>query len=303
MRRARWIAAWRRRGARGRPGRVRPTGGRAERSARRMVRERCARRRSGAGSARGGANGARTSVRHSTDPRRGAPTVDSAVHADPEPQPPPPPRLPQALDGGDDLRVRQLDHAAGPAAHRGDDPRGDALRVRPADHDRVPAVHPVQPARRRLGGPAPPPTDPHRRGHRPGDRARLDPGGLLLRRADDLAAVRRRLHDRHPHGLLRRRVPELPAVGRGTGPAGGGQLQAGDHPQRGADPRAGHGGPPHRLAEGAVRDAPRLAELCGLGGIPVLDPAPGAGGRSRTTRRPTGRSRRCARRSPSACGT
>ena len=51
-----------------------------------------------------GARGREPRVRHSTDPRRGAPTVDSAVHADPEPQPPPPPRLPEALDGGDHLR-------------------------------------------------------------------------------------------------------------------------------------------------------------------------------------------------------
>ena len=134
------------------------------------------------------------------------------------------------------------DHAARAAPDRRDLPEVSAVRVRPAHDDRVPAVHPAQPAGGRLGGPAAPPADPDRGRPGPGGRDRLDPGRLLLRRPHDLAAVRRRLRQRLPHRLLRRRLPELPAVGRGAGPAGGGQLQAGDHPVRGADPGPGAAG-------------------------------------------------------------
>ena len=229
--------------------------------------------------------------------------IHSGPHVWPEPKPPPPPRLPQALDRGDRLGLRVRDHAARAAAHRGDLPAGHAVRVRPAHDDRVPAVHPVQPAGGRLGGPAPAPPDPDRGRPRPRGGDRVHPGRLLLRRAHDLAALHRRLRQRLLHRLLRRRLPELPAVRGGARPAGGRQLQAGDHAVRGADPGAGRGRHPHRAAEGAVRDAPGLA-VATSGRPPSCS---GSGGRSprssRTTRRPTGRSRRCARRSRSACAT
>ena len=41
--------------------------------------------------------------------------------------------------------------------------------------------------------------------------ARVDPDRVRLRRADDLAALRGRLRRRHLHGLLRRRLPVVPA--------------------------------------------------------------------------------------------
>ena len=49
--------------------------------------------------------------------------------------------------------------------------------------------------------------DPHHRRPRPGGAARDDPDRVRLRRADDLAAVRRRLPLRRADGVLRRRVP------------------------------------------------------------------------------------------------
>ena len=107
---------------------------------------------------------------------------------------------------------------------------------------------------------------------RPGDRDRHHPGRVLLRRADDLAAVHRRVRQRLPDGVLRRRVPELPAVGRRTGPAGRGQLEAGDHPVGGPDPGPRPRGHPDRRAAGAVRDAPGLDLVPRLRRVPVLDP-------------------------------
>ena len=154
-----------------------------------------------------------------------------------------------------------------------------AVRVRAAHDDRVPAVHPVQPAGRRLGGPPPPPPDPHRRRPRPGGGDRVDPGRVLLRRPDDLAAVHRRLHQRLPDRVLRRRLPELPAERRRTRPARRGQLEARDHAQRVPDPGARPGGDPDRLLPGAVRDDPRLGQLLRLGPVPDLDPASGTAGR------------------------
>ena len=182
-------------------------------------------------------------------------------------------------------------------------PAGHAVRVRPAHDDRVPAVHPAQPAGRRLGGPAPAPPDPDRRRPGPGGRDRVHPGRLLLRRPHDLAAVRRRLRQRLPHGLLRRRLPELPAVARRAGPAGGRQLEARDHAVRGADPRA-------RAWPASSSGCSRRRSRCSSTRCPTSGRRPscsGSGGRSRrwspTTRRSTGRSRRCARRSRSACAT
>ena len=87
------------------------------------------------------------------------------------------------------------------------------------------------------------------------------PIAFAARRPDDLAALRRRLRQRLPDGLLRRRLPELPAVDRRARPARGGQLEAGDHAVRVADPGAGLAGVLIGAAAGAVRDAPRRAQL------------------------------------------
>ena len=54
----------------------------------------------------------------------------------------------------------------------------------------------------------------------------LDPARLRLRRADDLAALRRRLRRGHRHGLLRRRLPVVPTLARRARPARRGKLEA-----------------------------------------------------------------------------
>ncbi len=95
--------------------------------------------------------------------------------------------------------------------------------------------------------------------------------------ADDLAALRRRVHQRLPHGVLRRRLPELPALPRRSRPARRGQLEARDHALGGADPRARPRRGPDRGAEGAVRDGDRRGQLLRLGVLRV----PGSAGRSR----------------------
>ena len=165
------------------------------------------------------------------------------------------------------------------------------------DH-RVPAVHPVQPAGRRLGRPAAPAADPHRRRHRAGGDAAVHPDRVRLRRPDDLAAVRRRVRHRGADRLLRRRVPVLPAVARRPRPARRGQLEAGDHPHAGPDRGSGVGRRPHRAPDRADRHPGRLDQLRGLGVLRVPDPAPGAHAGSRTSTSTARPARDCARRSP-----
>ena len=128
-------------------------------------------------------------------------------------------------------QLRLAVHGARAPARR--DPRARCERVRrwrASAWSSSGAVHPVQPACGRLGGSAAAQADPRRLRSRPGGAAGVDPGRALARRADDLAALRRRLLGRRLHRLLRRRVPVVPPVARRARPAPGRQLEARDQP-------------------------------------------------------------------------
>ena len=112
-----------------------------------------------------------------------------------------------------------------------------------------------------------------------------DPGLLRPRDADDLAALRRRVRQRLPHGVLRRRLPELPAVARRARAARRGQRQARDDPVRGRRRRAGRRRDADRPHRRAGRDRHRRAELRGLGRVPAGHPAARADARTRRDRR------------------
>ena len=93
--------------------------------------------------------------------------------------------------------------------------------------DRVPAVHPPQPAGRRLGRSSPTSPDPHRRRPRRGRSASLSIPvafalGVLTIWQLYVVVLRQRLPDR----LLRRGLPELPALDRRSRPARRRQRQA-----------------------------------------------------------------------------
>ena len=90
---------------------------------------------------------------------------------------------------------------------------------------------------------------------------RLHPGRVPPRRADDLAALRRRLSRRHLHGLLRRLVPVVSPFARSQGPARGGKLAARGVAQRGPDRRAGNGRGARRRHHGSVRHPRRRRQL------------------------------------------
>ena len=97
--------------------------------------------------------------------------------------------------------------------------------------------------------------------------------------ADAGAAVRGRIPRRHAPGLLRRRVPVVPAVARRARADHRRQLEARDQPlgRTGRRPR------PRRCARadlhGAVRRARRRNQLRRLGSLPAADPqARGASG-------------------------
>ena len=85
------------------------------------------------------------------------------------------PGLPEALDGPVDQRVRLAGLAArDPVARRGR-PAREPDRVLAPRRARLPALHPLRAARRRLGRPAAPPSDPHRRRRVPRGAARAHP--------------------------------------------------------------------------------------------------------------------------------
>ena len=98
------------------------------------------------------------------------------------------------------------------------------------------------PPGRRLGRPAAAQADPRHRWTSAAPRCWPDPGRVRLRRADDLAALRRRLPLRGPDGLLRRLVPVVSPVARRTRAARRGQLEARDQPLGRAARRAGLAG-------------------------------------------------------------
>ena len=212
-----------------------------------------------------------------------------------------PRRLHEAVDRPDDQPVRRRGHTAGDPAGGRPHPRGDAVRVRPAWRPPVPALHPAHDPRRGVGRPDAAEADPHRREHGARGAAGVDPGRLPGRLAHHLAAVRRRVRDRLPRGLLRRRLPVVPAERRRARPAGGGQREAravgvGDQLRR-AD-RRGLPGRPLRPAIAIVFDVASYS-------APSSSCSSSAGRRRRPSRtiRPRGRAHPCGRRPPRACAT
>ena len=87
------------------------------------------------------------------------------------------------------------------------------------------------------------------------------PIAYWLGRADDLAALRRRLPRRGPDGLLRRRVPVVPPLARRARPDRRRQLEARDQPLGGTAHRARPRRHPRRGREGAGRSARRRGQL------------------------------------------
>ena len=113
------------------------------------------------------------------------------------------------------------------------------------------------------------------------------PLAYLLGRPDDHPALRRRLRRRRPDRLLRRRLPELPALARRARPAPGGQREAGDQPGGRPGGRPGARRRPDRRCCGRRSPSPSTRSRSWLGALPLLDPAAGAGARRPRTR--TGR--------------
>ena len=109
---------------------------------------------------------------------------------------------------------------------------------------------------------------------------------------DDLAALRRRLHRRGLHRLLRHR---LPVVHPGAGREGGrrrGELQARDQPSGRQHRRPGHGRRPGRSADCSDRRARRRGQLRGLGAASDRDPQAGRGAAAGGAPVAAGRARR-----------
>ena len=183
-------------------------------------------------------------ARSRTDPGRPSSARRSQVSADPLPattadvrglaerRPLASPGLPAPLVGADDQPVRLAGLAARAAARRDPRARRERLRGRAARHGRVPPVSAVRSAGGRLGRPAAAKADPRPRRPRTRGRARLDTRRVRLRRIDHLAALRRGVPRRRRHGLLRRRVPVVPAVSRRSRSARGRELEARGEPVR-----------------------------------------------------------------------
>ncbi len=136
--------------------------------------------------------------------------------------------------GGDDQPVRVAGRRPGDRLRRDRRPRRERLRGRSHRGTRLPAVHPLHAAGWSLGRPAAEKADPDRRRLRARGAARLDPDRVRGRRADARAALRRRLPRRRLPGVLRRRLPVVPAVARRARPDHRRQLEARDQPLRGA---------------------------------------------------------------------
>ena len=169
--------------------------------------------------------------------------------------------LPEALVRSDDQPGRLAGVGPGATAGRRARARRKRVRGRAAGNGRVPALPALRATCRRLGRPAAAAPDPHRHGPLPRAVPRLDTGCVPPRRANHLAALRRRLSRRHLHGLLRRLVPVVPAFARPQGPARGGELAARGVTQRGPDRRARPGRAARRRDHGPVRHPARRAQL------------------------------------------
>ena len=154
------------------------------------------------------------------------------------------------------------------------------VRVRTPRDARVPALRPAEPAGRRVGRPAPAAADHDRGRPRSGRHAPLDTSRRHRRSADHLAALRSRLHERLPRGVLRRRLPELPADAPRARPARGGQLETRVDQDHIATTWSRHRRRSHQRRHCPVRHRRRRDQLCPLGGPPVTDPEDRARGRA-----------------------
>ncbi len=181
------------------------------------------------------------------------------------------PGLPQALVRADDQPDRLAGVGPRAAPRRGARARCQRVRGCAPGSRRVPALPPLRATRRRLGRPAAASSHPHRRGRLSRALPRIHPGRVSLRRADHLAAVRRRLSRRHLHRLLRRLVPVVSALACSQGPARGGKLVARGVAQRGADRRTGTRRTPRRRHYGPVRHPRRRCQLSRVGSLAGRD--------------------------------
>ena len=146
------------------------------------------------------------------------------------------------------------------------------LPGRPARDGRVPAVPALHPACGGVGGPVAAPVDPRRRRLRPGDLAPVDPDRLGAGRADDLAALPGRVHQRDAHGLLRRRRPVVPAGDPRAGRPHRGQLEAPGQRLGRPGPRPAARRRDRRPVRGAARGHRRRDQLRRLRRSDLLDP-------------------------------
>ena len=181
----------------------------------------------------GGGGGGKISV--SGGPvRSGRGCVRAALaHAEPELRP--------SVVGGIHLPARQPGQPARAPARRDLRPARLHLRGGRPDRRRVLAVRPPRPAGGSDRRPAPAPTDPRDRRRRPGPRARLRARRLRPRRPHLRGAGRRRVRDRQPDGVLRRRVPVDPARARRARSDHRRQLAARGQPVERTARRAGGG--------------------------------------------------------------
>ena len=182
-------------------------------------------------------------------------------------------------------QLRLADLAARAAARRDHRARRERLRGRAARRDRVPPVHPVQRFPRASGSTG---CGGSRSSSSATSAARLLLASipLALLRFDALtlwqlyvvAFLGRRLH-----GLLRRRLPVVPAVARRARAARRGQLEARDQPLRPhSSPGPGSAGVLVGALDRAVRGARRRDQLPRLGDLPLRDPQAGRRRPSRT---------------------
>ena len=164
------------------------------------------------------------------------------------------------------------------AIHR---PRRERLRGRPPRRDRVPPVHPVRLPAGVWVDRLPPQADPRRRRPRTRAAARLDSARLLVRRADDLAPLRRRLRwsasapssSTSPTSRTSPRSSSATSWSRATRSS-----RSAARPR--SSPGPGLAGVIVERADGAGRGPARRDQLPRLGALPLPDPEGGDAARA-----------------------
>ena len=185
----------------------------------------------------------------------------------------------------DDQPVRRRDHRARAAVPGDHHPRRRPLEIRHPRRRPLPAVDPVHPAGRRLGRSDAAAADPHRGGRCARRPAASIPiafvgGWLTLIQVYVVSFLAGDVR-----GLLRRRLPVVPAEHRRARRAGRGQLEARALPRRVIGRRADRRRLPDPGDPGPHRASSSMRELPRRGVSSSAHPARRAGCRSRTTRR------------------